>query len=111
MNFLTISIPEINVPIDEKTFANSITNNVLVTLFFQKPLNVSVSAPRSSKSFTFGFLTLASTMPANQPDANRGFREVIGAITNEVSIDNGWPSANNVPKADKEPFHSTHDFN
>ena len=110
MNLEIISIPDMKVPIVENRLANNTIIKVRVTLFFQNPLNVEVSSAKSSKSFTFGFLIDASTIPANQPDASRGFKDVIGAITKAVRIDSGWPRHNKTPKADKEPFQSTQDF-
>ena len=89
MNLLTTSIPDMNVPIEEKRFANTTTRSVLVTLFFQNPFRLAVSSAISSKSFTFGFLMLASTIPANHPDASKGFRDVSGAMTKTVTMDKG----------------------
>ena len=105
-----MSNPEINVPILEKTLANTTINKILVTLFFQNPFNVFVSSPRFSKSLTFGFLIIASTIPANQPAANNGLSDVIGAITKAVRILSGWPNANRVPKALKVPFQRIQDL-
>ena len=110
MNLLTTSIPDMNVPIEEKRFANTTTKSVLVTRFFQKPFRLAVSSAISSKSFTFGFLMLASTMPANQPDASKGFKDVSGAMTKAVMTDRGWPRAHRTPKADSPPFHRIQDF-
>ena len=77
-----------NVARVENRFANITTIRVFVTRFFQKPFKVAVSCAKSSKSFTFGFLIVASTIPANQPGANRGLSEVIGEATIAVRIDN-----------------------
>ena len=41
----------------------------------------SISSGRLSKSFTFGFLETASTIPETQPAAIIGFKEVKGAAS------------------------------
>ena len=105
-----ISSPETTVPIVDKTFAKTTTNKILVILFFQKPLIDEVSCAISSKSDTFGFLSIASLRPANQPAASKGLKEVSGAIMNAVSIDNGWPRAQATPRALRVPFHRIHDL-
>ena len=78
-----------NVAIDENRLVNKTSSKVRVTLFFQKPFSDEVSSAKSSKSFTFGFLIDASTIPANQPEASSGFNEVIGDMMKAVSIDRG----------------------
>ena len=110
MNFLTISIPEISVPIVENRFANITTSKVLVTRFFQNPFRSAVSILKSSKSLTLGFLIEASTIPANHPEASKGFNDVIGAAIKAVRTDNGWPSAHITPKADNVPCHKAQDL-
>ena len=99
-----------NVPMVENTLARITISNILVMPFFKNPFNVAQSSARFSASFTFGFLTMASTSPANHPAASNGLREVIGAAIKAVSIDNGCPHAISVPIAEREPFHNIHDL-
>jgi len=85
--FITLA-PPIKVPRELPRLARATINSILVTLFRKKSLKVIIS-PKFSKSSTLGFRIMASTIPANQPAASRGFKELTGATKNAVRIERG----------------------
>ena len=89
MNEDKIPAPDIKVAIAEKRLTKIKINRILVTLFLKNPLIEVVSSVISSKSFTFGFLSVASTSAANKPDDKRGLSDVIGAAINATTIVKG----------------------
>ena len=95
------------VPKELPRLVKATTKSILVTLLRKKSLKV-VILPRSSKSSTLGFLTIASTIPANQPAASNGFKEVMGAARNAVRIERGCAAVIRAPRAAKEPFQISH---
>lgn len=101
------SAPPIKVPSALPKFANTTMSKIRVTLLSQNPLTLCTSDDKLSKSLTCGRLTYACTIPANQPAASKGFKDVIGAATKAVKTANGCPNAIIVPIADNEPFHNT----
>ncbi|SPD73109.1 hypothetical protein PITCH_A1690006 [uncultured Desulfobacterium sp.] len=53
---LTINGMATNTPRELPRFVKAMISNILVILFFKKPLNVVISVGNSSKSLTFGLL-------------------------------------------------------
>ena len=101
-----IWIDDSNVPIELNTLAIMTTNRILRILFFSIVLTDLTSSPMFCMSLTVGFDKNAWTIPANQPAARKGLRELIGAIKKAVNMVKGWARTNAVPSADKVPLMS-----
>lgn len=97
------------VAIEEKIFAIAVTHKTFKALFLKAFLKDKISSLMEVKSLTLGLLAKSWANPANQPAANKGERELIGAATKAVRMAKGCPNTRAVPSADMEPLIKIHD--
>lgn len=104
-----IELAAMNVAIEEKILAIAVTHKTFKALFLNAFLKDNISSLIEVRSLTLGLLAKSCAKPANQPAANKGDRELIGAATKAVRMAKGCPKTSAVPSADMEPLMRIHD--